>query len=142
MYAPPVIGYGYGTYAYSTPTYAVPEYVPPPPAYYPPSVSYAPPPMQTVIEFPNGRYVLQGDGITTAYRWVWIPNPPPAPPAAESAAPPLPPAPPAEREPVRSLDFYRWTDAEGVTHFSDRLERVPEAYRSKVTKSQNVSVRA
>jgi hypothetical protein len=78
--------------------------------------------------------VLQGDGITTAYRWVWIPNPPPAPPLDEPAAPP-PPAPPASRlEPTRSLEFYRWTDDAGVTHFSDRLDRVPEAFRSNVTR--------
>jgi hypothetical protein len=129
--APPVIGYGLSTYA-------VPEYVSPAPAYYPPTyappVSYAPAPAQRVIEFPNGRYVLQGDGITTAYRWVWIPNPPPAPPLDEPAAPP-PPAPPASRlEPTRSLEFYRWTDDAGVTHFSDRLDRVPEAFRSNVTR--------
>ena len=38
-----------------------------------------------VILYPHGRYVLQGDGVVTAYRWVWIPNPPLGPP-------PLPPA--------------------------------------------------
>src|SRR6266699_556761 len=34
-----------------------------------------------VVQYPHGRYALQGDGITTAYQWVWIPNPPSAPPA-------------------------------------------------------------
>jgi hypothetical protein len=132
VYAPPAYGYGYGygypAYAYSAPTYAVSESVPPPPMYYPSSSSYATPPMQGVIEFSSGKYVLQGDGST--YRWVWIPNPPPAPPAA------APSAAAAAPEPVRSLDFYRWTDAEGVTHFTDRLEQVPDADRSKVTKSR------
>ena len=138
--APPVVGYG--GFGYVPPTYAVPEYVTPPPAYAPPSVSYAPPPsyappQRTVVEFSSGRYVLQGDGLTAPYRWVWVPNPPPAPPVEEpSAPPPPPPAPTSTPEPTRSLDFYRWTDSEGVTHFSDRLERVPEAYRSKVTKSR------
>jgi hypothetical protein len=132
--APPIIGYGISTYA-------VPEYVPPPPAYslpaYSPPVTYAPPPAQRVVEFPNGRYVLHGDGITTPYRWVWIPNPPPAPPADEPAAPsPAPaPAPTSMPEPPRSLEFYRWTDDDGVTHFSDSLDSVPEPYRATATRS-------
>jgi hypothetical protein len=29
-------------------------------------------------------------------------------------------------------DFYRWTDADGVTHYSQDLERVPRRYRSSV----------
>src|SRR2546430_1204250 len=28
-----------------------------------------------VIQYPNGRYELHGDGIYTAYQWIWIPNP-------------------------------------------------------------------
>ncbi len=43
----------------------------------------------TVVQYPNGRYELRGDGVYTAYRWVWIPNAPPPPP-------PGPPAPPAQ----------------------------------------------
>jgi len=82
-----------------------PVYQAPPPVYYsaPPVVS-APPahtyqayaaPASTqprVVQYPHGRYVLQGDGIATAYRWVWIPNPPIPPPPAGP-----PPAPPAYR---------------------------------------------
>ena len=46
----------------------------------------APAPVQPrVVQYPHGRYVLRGDGITTAYQWVWIPNPPSAPPAAPPA---------------------------------------------------------
>jgi hypothetical protein len=90
--------------------------------------------MQTVIEFPNGRYELRGDGITTPYRWVWIPNPPTSPPADE--APPAPSVtPPAPAEPARRIDVYRWTDDEGVVHLTDRWEKVPEAYRTKAKKS-------
>lgn len=58
---------------------------------------YAPPPQvvvvrsaptyPTVVQYPNGRYVLYGDGIYTPYQWVWIPNPP--------LFPPVPPPPPA-----------------------------------------------
>lgn len=32
-------------------------------------------------------------------------------------------------------EIYRWTDAEGVERFSDRIENVPEAYRNDVTES-------
>ena len=35
---------------------------------------------RNVVRYPHGRYVLRGDGVTTAYQWVWIPNPPPPPP--------------------------------------------------------------
>ena len=36
------------------------------------------------VQYPHGRYELRGDGVNTAYQWVWIPNapPPPPPPAA------------------------------------------------------------
>ena len=40
-----------------------------------------PPSLPTVVQYPHGRYELRGDGWTTAYHWVWIPNPPPPPPA-------------------------------------------------------------
>ena len=123
-YAP---GYGVPPY-YDTSMYAPP----PPPMYGPPlgapggSVSIAPP-MPDIIEYPNGRYELRGDGINTPYKWVWIPNPPPGPPAD---APPAP-------GPARHTQLYRWTDKDGVVHWTDRLESVPEAYRSKMTKSQS-----
>jgi outer membrane protein OmpA-like peptidoglycan-associated protein len=71
-----------------------------------PAPAYSPPPdyvrqadaapasaQPTVIEYPHGRYELQGDGVADAYQWVWIPNPtdPPPPPGAPStASPPLP----------------------------------------------------
>ena len=123
----------------------VPSYVPPPvyepaPVYVPPAYSYAPPPpMQRVVEFPTGRYELHGDGVTTAYRWVWIPNPPTSPPIEEPSVAPPPPASeaPAPAERTRRADIYRWTDDAGVVHITDRLEKVPDAYRSKVTKTQS-----
>ena len=43
-----------------------------------------------VIQYPHGRYVLEGDGAVTPYKWVWIPNPPIPPPPV--GAPPAPPA--------------------------------------------------
>jgi hypothetical protein len=76
------------------PYYAAPVYATAPPVYYAPS--YAPPryavqpaPAPAVnreVVYPHGRYLLYGDGISVAYRWVWVPNPPPP----DSA--PLPPA--------------------------------------------------
>lgn len=77
------------------PVYAVPVVAPPPVVYspYPPVYTYPPvyavpsqvvvtTPMPTVVQYPHGRYELQGDGVTTPYQWVWIPNPPPPPPVA------------------------------------------------------------
>lgn len=64
----------------------------PPPAYYDAPTYYDPSgggPMvgepaslsaPGVIQYSTGRYELRGDGITTAYVWVWVPNPPSAPP--------------------------------------------------------------
>jgi hypothetical protein len=81
-----------------------PVYQAPPVYYSAPPVSSAPPAytyqayaapasaQPSVVQYPHGRYVLQGDGVVTAYRWVWIPNPPIPPPPAGP-----PPAPPAYR---------------------------------------------
>ncbi len=68
--------------AYAAPTYAAPAYASPAPA-----PAWAAPPQSpprsypTTVEYSHGRYVLRGDGINVAYRWVWIPNAPPPPPA-------------------------------------------------------------
>jgi len=51
---------------------------PPPPA----------PAYSNVVYYPHGRYELHGDGVYTAYQWVWIPN--------RAAVPPLPPPPPLQ----------------------------------------------
>ena len=133
-------GYGYvapSTVIYSAPAYVAPPpapvYAPTPPAYAPPPVSSAPSPTETVIEFPEGRYELRGDGATTPYRWVWVPNPPAAPPSEVMPRS----APKSAPEPARRIDVFRWTDEAGVVHLTDRLDKVPEAYRAKVTKSQS-----
>ena len=114
--------------------------------YYDPSLAYAPPvtygspmggavslapspPMPSVIEYPTGRYELRGDGVTAPYRWVWIPNPPSAPPTAPPPADaPKSPAPPTSG-PARPTTVYRWTDAEGVLHLTDRRDSIPARYR-------------
>ena len=78
VYAPPV------AYAPAPVYSAPPTYAPPPPTYQPPGVSAPPraPAVQREVVYPNGRYVLYGDGVRQAWRWVWVPSasPPPPPP--------------------------------------------------------------
>jgi hypothetical protein len=145
----PPLGY-YAPY-YSTPTYpdssyySPPVYAAPPPAYYNPPVSYAPPsyappagstisvaPVPNVVEYPNGRYVLRGDGTTTPYTWVWIPNPPPAPPASPPAGSPPPSDPPSRRP----TSLYRWIDERGDIHLTDSLDMVPKKFRIQAKETQ------
>jgi hypothetical protein len=60
-------------------------YAPPPAVYSSPApvvytrpayVAAAPAPARQVV-YPHGRYVLYGDGVSRAYQWIWVPNPPP-----------------------------------------------------------------
>jgi hypothetical protein len=81
--------------ALAHPVYAAPPpvYTAPPPAYASaptyPATYYAPAPRPPAINrevvYAHGRHLLLGDGVTVAYRWVWVPNPPAGPP------PPPPP---------------------------------------------------
>jgi hypothetical protein len=145
-----VPGYAYYPAYYPTyyPTY-YPAYYPPSysdpapvyydaPAYYPPAsagtvtVAPAAPPSPSVIQYPRGRYELRGDGTTTPYVWVWVPNPPAAPPAP--VEPPSEPGAPPESAPgnppaAPQSQIYRWTDAEGVQHWTNTRRAVPEQYR-------------
>jgi hypothetical protein len=138
-------GYGaYADYSYYDPTLA---YAPAPayassPVYAPPavygvdgSVSVAPaPPTPRVVEFPTGRYELRGDGVTSPYTWVWVPNPPSAPPAP----PPDPPGSPSSRAPSTRVaaapraELYCWTDERGVTTWTDQWDSLPERVRKQV----------
>jgi hypothetical protein len=117
-------------------------------------VSYAPPPSQTisvaptpppppspnVVQFSTGRYELRGDGMATPYTWVWIPNPPTAPPAAAPTVPgPNGGNGDSGHTPTRAGHLYRWIDAQGVVYWTDRLDAVPEQYRSKVKASPTPS---
>ena len=138
----PPLGY-YAPY-YSTPTYLDSSYYTPPPSYAPPAYynppvsyapSYAPPagyapppqssisvaPVPNVVEYPNGRYVLRGDGTTTPYTWVWIPNPPSSPPASSQT-----PSDPPSRRPT---SLYRWIDERGDIHLTDSPDAVPKKFR-------------
>jgi hypothetical protein len=38
------------------------------------------PQIEREVFFPEGRYVLLGDGVVAPFHWVWVPNPPTAPP--------------------------------------------------------------
>ena len=78
-------------YAYPAPVYA------PPPAYYAPPPP-APPLIHREVVYSHGRHVLYGDGVRSAYQWVWVPNPP-GPPASGAMPPPPagPPPPPPPR---------------------------------------------
>ena len=44
-----------------------------------PSVAYQPPPIQRDVVYPNGKYVLYGDGVTQPWQWIWLPAAPPPP---------------------------------------------------------------
>jgi hypothetical protein len=147
IYSPSIAYYGIPS--------AVPYAVPGPyddgsASYYDPTASYDPYPVygarsgdvstlapdasSSVIQYPTGRYELRGDGVVAPYQWVWIPNPPPAPPTAPPQSPVMSPplaAPPAAGPPARHVTVYRWVDGEGVLHFTDTLDAVPQEYRSQ-----------
>ena len=115
------------------PVYSAPSTWAPPPAY-----AASPPPAPRVLVYPGGRYELRGDGVTSPYVWVWIPDPPAAPPV-----PPPPPAPPSGspepsfslRTPAARTMAYRWTDDAGVTTWTDSLDKVPERFRAQAARS-------
>jgi hypothetical protein len=135
IYAPPAI--------YSSPDYSESPASDPPAVMYSgygaaPAVSDSPggtlsaaPPPPRVVEYATGRYELRGDGSTTAYRWVWIPNPPPAPP---TAPPPGVPASGESSPPIQS-HVYRWIDDEGEMHLTDNWDAVPEQYRTQAKRN-------
>ena len=125
-------------YTYYVPYEPEPVYVPVP-AYGPSEdgkMDLGLPPMPSVVPYPGGRYVLMGDGVSTPYRWVWIPDPPSAPPAEfqeKSSAPPAT----KRAEPIasRGSALYRWEDDQGVVHFTQGWDAVPERYRAQVRRA-------
>ena len=82
----PWYGYGYGYWPYAAYPYyggyygASVAYDSPTVVYTEPSATSVAPEVQREVVYPHGRYVLQGDGVNSAYQWVWIPNPPSQPP--------------------------------------------------------------
>src|SRR5262245_42285227 len=101
----------------------------------------APFPTASLIDYSTGWYQLRGDGITSAYQWVWIPKPPIAPVAApEPPAPPRAPESaqaPAAEPPARGDrgPAYHWTDDRGVETWTNRLDRVPKRFRDQAAAS-------
>jgi hypothetical protein len=77
--AAPYYAYPYAPY----PVYPEAVYTPEP-AYQPQAGAYVAPSVQREACYPNGCYHLQGDGVTVAYSWIWVPAvpaPPTAPPS-------------------------------------------------------------
>lgn len=122
--------------------FAPPIFSAPPPVVLepPPVAAPAAPPIPTLIEYATGWYQLRGDGVTVPYVWVWIPKPPPPPaamaPPAVAPPPPAPaePSPPPAPSPQSSGGtlLYRWTDEQGIAHWTDRPELVPEGARVRI----------
>jgi hypothetical protein len=107
-----------------------------PAVYEPPPVSpgaFAPASPQGVVEYEGGRYELRGDGMTTAYKWVWIPNPPPGPPGASAMRAPAA----GDLAPARRGTIYHWVDDQNVLHVTDRWETVPQRYREQAKQNLN-----
>jgi hypothetical protein len=82
-------GLALGAVAAATyPFYAAPPaygYAPPaaysaPPVVAQQSSGYSAPAVQREVAYPNGKYVLYGDGGSQPWQWVWVPAGPPAPP--------------------------------------------------------------
>jgi hypothetical protein len=100
VYAAPAVVYPAPVYLpppvyYSSPVvYSPPVYYSTPVTYATPAVTVVQPATPRVVRYPHGRYELRGDGVTTAYQWVWIPAVPPPPPPPPPAAPPPGSAPP------------------------------------------------
>jgi len=117
-YSPPVAYTAPPAYGPSLAYGPSPAYAAPPPAYAPP-LSQDVQPIEREAVFPTGRYVLRGDGVNVPYTWVWIPNPPTAPPGG---------APSSSMAGERTV--YAWTDANGVTTWTDRLSKVPPEHRA------------
>jgi hypothetical protein len=86
----------------------------------------SPPPPPSVIPYPNGRYELRGPS-----RWEWVPNPSAGPPPAPTAPPAALRTPEPGAAAVSQSGLYRWTDDNGVTHWTQGVDAVPERYRPK-----------
>ena len=129
-YASPYYSYPYYDSSYSYPAY-------PDPVYQPQPQLLVAPPVQREVCYVGGCYRLQGDGVTIAYRWIWIPtvpNPPPPPPTAPPTGSPTSGAPPPDNSvPSRpTQQLYRWIDEQGVANWTNNRPAVPLRYRSQV----------
>jgi hypothetical protein len=86
-YSYPYPAYSYSSPAYSYPASTYPAYssgyaTQPPLAQSLDTAPSRPTAVQREVVYPDGKYVLYGDGVTQPWRWVWEPAAPaPAPPA-------------------------------------------------------------
>lgn len=137
-FVPSIVGVpSFADYAPSNVYIPSDAYAPAAPAYAPaPPPVAAPPPLPTVVDYPTGRFELRGDGMTVPYAWIWIPKAPPPPP--EPPAPPVasqPPSPSATGPEVRPSaepgEAFKWTDEQGVTHWTNKPNKIPQRYRSQ-----------
>jgi hypothetical protein len=112
--------------AYQAPPAFAPGPVFAPGPMFAPVAAPPPGPLPRVVEYATGRYELDGD-MVTPYRWVWIPHPPAAPPAEGWLPRPAWPGASAASDPgtARRDALYHWTDAEGVEHWMNRRDTVP-----------------
>src|SRR5499427_4159560 len=91
------------------------------PYYYPYPEDWYPP--YPYMPYPYSRYELRGPS-----RWEWVPNNASAPSSVAPASSRTTESSPVNLS-VRGL--YHWTDENGVTHWTQGLEGVPEKYRPK-----------
>jgi hypothetical protein len=115
------------SYPYFSPAYPDPIYVPAP-AYQPQPQVYLAPPVQSEMCYVGGCYRLQGDGVSAAFRWVWIPAVPEGPPAPSTAPPAAAPTPGA----LAPTQLYRWVDDQGIANWTNNRESVPQRYRAQL----------
>jgi len=94
----------------------------------------APPPPPAVIPYPSGRYELRGPS-----RWEWVPNSSPDVPLAPAAATPSSKKGDSSPAGVTFHGLFRWTDENGVTHWTQGLDAVPEQYRPKARRGAGVN---
>jgi hypothetical protein len=92
-YAAPPAYYAAPPVYSAPPSYSAAPSYSAPPSYsaagpsYPQTAAYAPAPrVQREVVYPNGRYVLYGDGVSQPWQWVWVwaTTPPPAPPSLQT----------------------------------------------------------
>ena len=81
--------YPYQYYAY--PSYAYPPYQVYAPPVAQPAVAYQQVLVQREVVYPNGKYVLYGDGVSQPWQWVWVPVAPAVPPPIPAATQPVTP---------------------------------------------------
>lgn len=84
-----------------------------------------PPPPPSVAGYPTPRYDPRGVAMPPPYGPGFIPGPPPPPPPGDGQMS-------GEPAPARIGRLYRWTDEEGVAHWTDRWDSVPQRYRAEI----------